>query len=232
MQLELLAAGYGLVEGPRTDAENNLYFTDIPGGSVYRRHPDGTIDTLVTGRPMVGGLALHADGGFVMSGPTVAHWRDGEVRVLLEVDGVNAFNDIQPDADGQGLRRRDPLRPHRPAGREGAGGVLPHRSGRRGRGALRRRRGVQRHRAVSRRRDAVPRRLDDEGHLGARSGRRRHGVQPPPHRSRRLRAGHPGRHVRRRRRQPVGGPRRRPPRRQALARPATSSTRSRYRRRR
>ena len=101
VQLELLGTGYGLVEGPRTDAENNLYFTDIPGGSVYRRHPDGTIDTLVTGRPMVGGLALHADGGFVMSGPTVAHWRDGEVRVLLEVDGVNAFNDIQPDADGR-----------------------------------------------------------------------------------------------------------------------------------
>ena len=101
MQLELLATGYGLVEGPRTDAEDNLYFTDIPGGSVYCRHPDGTIDTLVTGRPMVGGLALHVDGGFVMSGPTVAHWRDGEVRVLLEVDGVNAFNDIQPDADGR-----------------------------------------------------------------------------------------------------------------------------------
>ena len=101
VQLELLAAGYGLVEGPRTDGEDNLYFTDIPGGSVYRRHPDGSIDTLVIGRAMVGGLALHADGGFVMSGPTVAHWRDGEVRVLLDVDGVNAFNDIQPDADGR-----------------------------------------------------------------------------------------------------------------------------------
>src|SRR5262245_21166257 len=85
VQLELLAAGYGLVEGPRTDADDNLYFTDIPGGNVHRRQPDGTVETLVTGRPMVGGLALHADGGFVMSGPTVAHWRDGDVRVLLRV---------------------------------------------------------------------------------------------------------------------------------------------------
>ena len=101
MQLELLASGYGLVEGPRTDAQNNLYFTDIPGRGVYRRQPDGTIETLVKGRRMVGGLALHADGGFVMSGPTVSHWRDGEERVLLEVDGVNAFNDIQPDRDGR-----------------------------------------------------------------------------------------------------------------------------------
>ena len=84
----MLAAGDGLVEGPPTDAEDNLYFTDIPGTSVYSRHPDGTIDTLVTGRPMVGGLALHAEGGFVMSGPTVARWRDGGARVVLEVDGV------------------------------------------------------------------------------------------------------------------------------------------------
>jgi sugar lactone lactonase YvrE len=101
MQLELLASGYGLVEGPRTDRDNNLYFTDIPGAGVFRRSPDGTIETLLTGRRMVGGLALHADGGFVMSGPTVAHWRDGDVRVLLEIDGVNAFNDIQPDGDGR-----------------------------------------------------------------------------------------------------------------------------------
>jgi xylono-1,5-lactonase len=50
---------------------------------------------------MIGGLALHADGGFVMSGPTVAHWRDGVVRVLLERDGVNSFNDIQPDGEGR-----------------------------------------------------------------------------------------------------------------------------------
>jgi xylono-1,5-lactonase len=101
VKLELLASGYGLVEGPRTDAADNLYFSDIPGGSVYRRSPDGTIETLVSGRKMIGGLALHADGGFVMSGPTVAHWVDGAVRILLQRDGVNAFNDIQPDAEGR-----------------------------------------------------------------------------------------------------------------------------------
>ena len=73
--LELLAWGYGLVEGPRTDSANNLYFTDAIKGGVYRRSPDGTIENLVAGRKMVGGLALHADGGFVMSGPDVVHWR-------------------------------------------------------------------------------------------------------------------------------------------------------------
>ena len=101
MDLELLAWGYGLVEGPRTDAENNLYFTDIAEGGVFRRSPDGDIETLVPGRKSVGGLALHADGGFVMSGPDVSHWKDGEVRVLLTRDGVSAWNDLQPDAEGR-----------------------------------------------------------------------------------------------------------------------------------
>ncbi|MPY94912.1 MAG: hypothetical protein GEV08_18180 [Acidimicrobiia bacterium] len=102
MELELLAWGYTLVEGPRTDPEGNLYFTDIdPKGGVYRRLPDGHIETLVSGRPSVGGLALHADGGFVMSGPQVVHWKDGQSRVLLDKDGVNAWNDLQPDAEGR-----------------------------------------------------------------------------------------------------------------------------------
>ena len=73
MELELLAEGYALVEGPRTDAANNLYFTDAPKGTVHRRSPDGTIELLTGDRPMVGGLVLHADGGFVMTGPNVAH---------------------------------------------------------------------------------------------------------------------------------------------------------------
>ncbi|MFN0025814.1 MAG: SMP-30/gluconolactonase/LRE family protein [Acidimicrobiales bacterium] len=101
LQLELLCFGYGLVEGPRTDADNNLYFTDIPGRGVFKRSPDGTIEQLVSGRHSIGGLVLHADGGFVMSGPTVAHWKDGEVRDLLKVDGVKAFNDIHADSQGR-----------------------------------------------------------------------------------------------------------------------------------
>jgi gluconolactonase len=101
MDLELLAWGYGLVEGPRTDESGNLYFTDATKGGVFRRAADGRIDTLVEGRRMVGGLALHADGGLVMSGPDVSHWRDGQVRTVLRVDGVKHWNDLQPDAEGR-----------------------------------------------------------------------------------------------------------------------------------
>ncbi|MDH3643817.1 MAG: SMP-30/gluconolactonase/LRE family protein [Gammaproteobacteria bacterium] len=103
--LELLASGYGLVEGPRTDdrpgGDSALWFTDIRGGTVNRRYPDGRIESIVTNRPMIGGLALHADGGLIMSGPNVAHWRDNDVRVLLEVDGVRSFNDLHTDSLGR-----------------------------------------------------------------------------------------------------------------------------------
>ncbi len=100
MDLTAIAWGYVLVEGPRTDAENNLYFTDAMGGGVYRRSPSGEIDTLVARRKMVGGLVLHRDGGFVMTGPDVVHWRDGETRMLLSKEGVASFNDCHTDEAG------------------------------------------------------------------------------------------------------------------------------------
>ncbi len=44
---------------------------------------------------------MHAMGGFVMTGPSVAWWRDGEVSVLLEREGVKSFNDLHADAAGR-----------------------------------------------------------------------------------------------------------------------------------
>jgi xylono-1,5-lactonase len=101
MELEPIAWGYALVEGPRTDANGNLYFTDAMGGGVYRRDTAGKVETLVERRKMVGGLALHKDGGFVMTGPDVSHWKDGEVRILFQADGVKSFNDLHTDSQGR-----------------------------------------------------------------------------------------------------------------------------------
>src|SRR5712675_1241514 len=50
MQFETLATGYGLLEGPRTDDQNRLYFSDIRNGGVLRRSPDGKIETLIPER--------------------------------------------------------------------------------------------------------------------------------------------------------------------------------------
>ena len=112
MELTTLAWGFGLVEGPRTDRDNNLFFTDAVDGGIYRRSPDGQIDTVIADRPSVGGLLLHADGGIVVTGPTVDHWHDGETHQLLDLDGVVSFNDCHADADGRvlvGSIRSDPM---------------------------------------------------------------------------------------------------------------------------
>ena len=45
-RLETLATGFGLVEGPRVDADDRLYFSDARGGGVYCRAPDGAIETV------------------------------------------------------------------------------------------------------------------------------------------------------------------------------------------
>ena len=80
-ELEALTWGYGLIEGPRCDDLDNLYFSDVPNGGVFRRSADGVISTAVPKRRGVGGIALHAEGGIVVGGRTIAHVRpDGSTR--------------------------------------------------------------------------------------------------------------------------------------------------------
>src|SRR5262249_19002192 len=76
MKLETLCCGYGLIEGPREDGAGNLHFSDVTNGGVYRRSADGAIATVVPRRRGVGGIALHASGGLVISGKDVCHVRD------------------------------------------------------------------------------------------------------------------------------------------------------------
>jgi D-xylonolactonase len=102
-EIETLAWGYGLVEGPRVDAENRLYFSDAKQGGVYRRDPDGTIETVVPKRRGVGGIALHADGGIVVSGRNICHVKDGETRIVFDVEDAPGFNDLFTDAEGRVL---------------------------------------------------------------------------------------------------------------------------------
>jgi gluconolactonase len=112
MPIESIAWGYGLIEGPRVDGAANLYFSDVTNGGVFRRRPDGSIDIVVPKRRGVGGIALHADGGLVISGRNICHVRDGVTRVLFADDGVPGFNDLFTDADGRvytGSLRSDPF---------------------------------------------------------------------------------------------------------------------------
>ena len=68
---------------------------------MYRHTPQGATETVVPKRRGVGGLALHADGGIVISGKDIVHVREGETRVLLRIEGVLGFNDMITDAAGR-----------------------------------------------------------------------------------------------------------------------------------
>lgn len=111
--LEMLAFGFGLVEGPRVDARDHLYFSDVLRGGIYCRAPDGSIETIVPRRKGVGGIALHADGGIVISGRNICHVKDGETRVLFDLEDIPGYNDLFANDDGAvfiGSMRSDPFR--------------------------------------------------------------------------------------------------------------------------
>jgi gluconolactonase len=108
--LEAVAWGYGLIEGPRVDDEGNLYFSDVPNGGIYRLAPDGQVTTAVPKRRGVGGIALHAEGGIVVGGRNVCHVKDGQSRVVY--DPGTGLNDLFVDRLGHvlfGTLRADPF---------------------------------------------------------------------------------------------------------------------------
>jgi xylono-1,5-lactonase len=106
MAIEILASGYTLIEAPRVDEQNRLYFSDVRvTGGVHRRSPDGTIETLIPKRKGVGGLALNEGGGFVAGGKGLIYW-DEKTRqsrnIFTEFEGrpLKGLNDLQPDDHG------------------------------------------------------------------------------------------------------------------------------------
>lgn len=105
MQFETLASGYGLIEAPRVDEQNRLYFSDIPNGGVYRRSPDGKIETLVPKRRGVGGIAFNQGDGLVLTGRSLIHWSEktGASRdIFTEWQGrrFGGLNDLTTDDHG------------------------------------------------------------------------------------------------------------------------------------
>ncbi len=113
--MERLISGFRLIEAPTIDDSGALLFSDTVAGGVRRLLPDGTVEDVVPHRRGIGGLAIHADGGFVVSGRNVSWKRDGETVVLhdREHDG-QSFNDLTTDPDGRiyvGSLEFDPFDP-------------------------------------------------------------------------------------------------------------------------
>jgi len=95
--MRTVASGHELLEAPRPDGDA-VWFSDLTGG-VWRADPDGQ-HLVVPKRRMVGGIALHAAGGVVVTGRTVCHVDDGGSRDLLSADGT-VFNDMCTDRRGR-----------------------------------------------------------------------------------------------------------------------------------
>jgi xylono-1,5-lactonase len=105
MEFTTLASGFGLLEAPRVDEQDRLYFSDVPNGGVYRRSPDGVIETLIPRRRGVGGIALNAAGGIVCSGRSLICWDEATKQsrdLFTEWEGraLRGLNDLTVDAQG------------------------------------------------------------------------------------------------------------------------------------
>jgi sugar lactone lactonase YvrE len=122
MEFEMLASGYGLLEAPRVDDRDRLYFSDIPNGGVFRRNPGGNIETLIPKRKGVGGMMFNESGGLVLTGKGLIHWdeKTGKSRDLfVEWQGkpLSGLNDLTTDDHGSvytGSLNFDPLSSNKP----------------------------------------------------------------------------------------------------------------------
>ncbi len=117
MEFETLASGYGLIEAPRVDRQDRLYFSDVPNGGVYRRNPDGRIETVIPKRRGVGGMMFNEGGGLVCTGRGLILFdeKTGQSRNLfVEWEGkpLMGLNDLTTDDQGSvftGSLNFDPL---------------------------------------------------------------------------------------------------------------------------
>lgn len=105
MEFEMLATGWGLIEGPRVDDQNRLCFSDNLFGGVFRRNPGGTIDTLLPDRKSVGGIGFNEDGRLIVSGRSISLWDEqtGQIRNLVNGYAgkeLGVFNDLTIDDYG------------------------------------------------------------------------------------------------------------------------------------
>jgi D-xylonolactonase len=110
MSPELISRGHGLLEAPIFDATLGLLYTDAHAGGVWRYRPDAPPELVVAHRRGIGGLARHADGGWIVSGRNVALKHavtDADpdaTMVYLESApalGRTGYNDLVTDAAGR-----------------------------------------------------------------------------------------------------------------------------------
>jgi gluconolactonase len=104
--MEIIASGFGLLEGPVWDPARGLLVADAEKGGVHLVGRDGRVSIVVEHRRGIGGMARHADGGLVVSGRNIAYKGPAQAAtvVLLGNDPANdivGFNDLTTDVAGR-----------------------------------------------------------------------------------------------------------------------------------
>jgi gluconolactonase len=99
--VERIASGYALAEAPVATDDGGVLFSDALGGGVHRWSPaTGAVETVIPKRRGVGGMAMHAAGGVVVSGRDISHITDASSRVVFGDEAATGFNDLTVDSDG------------------------------------------------------------------------------------------------------------------------------------
>ncbi len=104
--MQELATGYGLIEGPVWDDTRGLIYSDVINGGVFCLGLDDKVSQVIEHRRGIGGMALHENGGIVVSGRNIAlKPADGSDTVVLLPNnpdgGWIGFNDITTDQKGR-----------------------------------------------------------------------------------------------------------------------------------
>lgn len=106
VEVEWIARGVNLAEGPRFDDRGDLYFGDALGVGLYRCRPGEAMETVEPDRRSVGGVVIDEAGGILCSGRAGLLRIDpitGERRSIpVVIDGVVIadMNDLEADAAG------------------------------------------------------------------------------------------------------------------------------------
>ena len=114
-KLAPVAGRYEFTEGPATDQNGNVYFSDINAGKIYKWSPDGRVTIWRDGLNKPNGLALDASGNLIVceggNGRLISINPQGQITALAdqyEQKRFNEPNDLWIDPQG-GIYFTDPV---------------------------------------------------------------------------------------------------------------------------
>ena len=103
---DALASGLYL-EGLAVDYTNNaVWYSDVVGGGIHQRMPDGSVQSFNQNRMWTGGIMLNKDGSALSSGQGGIMWTNPETGrsdwLINSIDGkpISGINEMSPDGFG------------------------------------------------------------------------------------------------------------------------------------